>query len=224
MSDIQETIDFETYRLFAMYADGVQVADIADSFGVSVNTIYKRLNEFPQKYAEAKKRLAKKRNAKYRRIGALASDIQLQTLENSLKLFRKESEWIEELEKLQSEWDEKNYEYYYKHLYDEDETDKDGNVTKAIEIDADTRKKINKLVRRIGRLKKLIQSAEDVRGKIKDISAVGENSERRADLNEGKATDRIVNVGIEPTKEEWEEFWKAQREAGNGLDTESIQT
>jgi len=162
MSENQKTIDFETYRLFAMYADGVLVADIATSFSVTTGTIYKRLNEFPKKYAEAKKQLAKKRNAKYRRIGALAADIQLDTLE-----------------------------HYSALLKSDDTGDKDKQV---------------------------------IRDKLKDISTVGENAERRADLNEGKATDRIVNVGIEPTKEEWSEFWKAQKEAGNGLDTESIET
>ena len=204
MIENQETIDFETYRLFAMYADGVQVADIATSFSVTTGTIYKRLNEFPKKYAEAKKQLAKKRNAKYRRIGALASDIQLNTLEHYRSLLEQEDELAAKQIGLIREICE---------LKKSETKDSDS-------VQAELSQKKTELYL----LEIQLNRISAIRDKIKDISTVGENAERRADLNEGKATDRIVNVGIEPTKEEWEEFWKAQKEAGNGLDTESIQT
>lgn len=162
MGENEEKIDYETYRLFALYADGVSVAEIARLCGwASPNTVYAKMKEFPASYAEAKKHLLNKRNAKYRRVGALAVDIQLETLE-----------------------------YYHERL-----TDTTVNEDKK----------------------------QEIRDKLKDISTVGESAERRADLNEGKATERVINVGMEPTKEEWEEFWKAQGAAGTGIDTESIQ-
>ena len=44
---------------------------------------------------------------------------------------------------------------------------------------------------------------------------------------DGKVKDKLdVRANFddkEPTKQEWEEFWKQQKEAGHGLDVESIQ-
>lgn len=162
MSEVDDKpMDFDTYRMIAMYTDGVSVADIALSFGwASKSQVYRRLNEFPAKYEEAKKHLLQKRNAKYRRVGALSLDIQLNALE-----------------------------HYQEKLAFESTPEKE---------------------------------KQEIRDKLKDISSIGESAERRADLNEGKVTDHI-KVDREPTPDEWKLFWKRNEEAGNGLDTESIQ-
>jgi predicted DNA-binding protein YlxM (UPF0122 family) len=80
MSDEQEKINFTTERMLAKYAAGVQVADIADDFETSYDAVYELMREHPDEYAEAKLELLKHRNAKHRRINAVATDISLNWL------------------------------------------------------------------------------------------------------------------------------------------------
>jgi len=157
--NIENKLDFETFKMLEMYAGGRHVADIADHVHLSVNAFYARFKEFPEDYQSAKDRLLKFRNAKYRRVGALSIDIQLQTLE-----------------------------HYHELL-----------LTETTSEDC----------------------KEYIRSKIKDISAIGESAERRADLNEGKVTERLAFERPLSLEEQREIFLKAQQ-AGNGLDTESI--
>lgn len=117
-------INFDAYRILAMYADGVAVADIGDEFGVTVQKIYEQMKEYPKEHAEAKAKLAAMRNSKYRRIGALASDIQMGYLEEVIE-------------------------------------------------------------------KKLMVSTKEMANIVK----IGETAEKRADLNEGKATEITKEIG-----------------------------
>jgi len=75
-------IDYDMYQILAMYANGIEVADIGDRFHVTTNTIYSWMKRHPEAYDEAKGKLAQLRNSKYRRAGALAIDHQLKYLEN----------------------------------------------------------------------------------------------------------------------------------------------
>ena len=157
----EQPMDFETYRIFALYSDGMPVAEIADQFGwASPGTVYDRLNAFPKEYQEAKRHLAHKRNAKYRRVGALALDIQLDTLE-----------------------------HYHHQLHSEDTSESD---------------------------------RQEIRERIKEISTIGESAERRADLNEGKATEIHENRDVPMSIEDLKNYVKQVQDAGTGLDTKSI--
>jgi hypothetical protein len=203
----EQPLDFDHYRIFAMYADGVPVADIALEFGwSSPGPVYERLNSFPKKYAEAKKHLAEKRNAKYRRVGALAVDIQTGTLEEYQARLAKEPELKAEYNKLLLESAENGYE----------------DILESEDADIEKKKAVRIRMMKISQFKETLLNIEGIRKNLKDISTIGESAERRADLNEGKATERVINVGMEPTPEEWQEFWNKQKEAGNGLDIESI--
>jgi len=156
----QGPMTFEQYRRLALYEAGVSLADIGDMEGVTAPTIFARLKrETPRDYKRAKDALAKARNAKYRRVGALAADLQIKTLE-----------------------------YYHQVLDDENVSEED---------------------------------KKEVRRRLKDISIVGETAERRADLNEGKVTDRVETVEKPMTAQEWREFLQQVHDAGTGLDTTS---
>jgi hypothetical protein len=120
--------------MLAMYADGMSVADIAAKFGwSSPSAVYEKFKDYPQDYEDAKKLLAQRRIAKYRRVGALGVDISLKTLE------------------------------YYQEILTSDEYSE--------------------------------EEKQKVRDKIKDISAIAETAERRADLSEDKPTEHINHSG-----------------------------
>ncbi len=207
MTSDETPIDYDTYRLFAMYADGVPVAEIALAFGwASPTTVYQHLNQFPEKYAEAKKHLLEKRNAKYRRTGSLAVDIQIHTLEEYHRRLMNEPELKTEYSKLILESVENGY----------------GDIIDKDKSNPELKRKARICIIKIEQLRETLLNIEWIRKNVKDIAAIGDTAEKRADLNEGKATERVVNVGLEPTKEEWEEFWKAQKSAGVGIDSESI--
>jgi hypothetical protein len=125
MDDGQEKIDFQTERMLALYARGVQRADVADDFESSVRGITDRMSEFPDELAEAKLKLLQHRNSKHRRVNALSTDIQL--------------DWLEDVKK------------------------KDVSTLTAKEIST--------------------------------VQKIGEAADRRADLNEGKATEITENRG-----------------------------
>lgn len=59
---------------------------------------------------------------------------------------------------------------------------------------------------------------------IRNIISINEAAERRADLNEGKPTERVASSGEELSPEDWNKLWQRVGNAGNGLDTESIKT
>jgi len=122
---MSETLDFDTSRIFEMYANGVKAVDIADEISVTVQTIYRRMKEHPKEHADAKQRLAMMRNAKYRRAGALSIDKQLKYLEN------------------------------------------------------------------------MDDNQDTLSNEMTTIIKIGENAERRADLNEGKATEITEHKGIQ---------------------------
>ena len=123
---------FEQFRRIRMYENGAPAAEIADTECVTAGTILSRMREqTPQAYEQAKRNLAEARNAKYRRVGALAVDIQLDTLEA-----------------------------YAKVLAGDDE-----------------------------------QAKNAIRSRLKDIAAIGEQAEKRVDLNEGRATERTEHKG-----------------------------
>jgi hypothetical protein len=123
---VNEPVNFNTHRMLAMYANGEQVADIGNEFGVTVNTIYKRMKEHPSEYKDAKDELAALRNAKYRRLGALAIDKQMTYLEE--------------------------------------------------------------------------MGDDDISSEMTTIIKLGESAEKRADLNEGKATEITEHKGIQIVK------------------------
>jgi hypothetical protein len=132
--EVETPLDFDAARMLAMYADGKSVVDIAAACFVSTSRVYDKLNEHPHEKEEAKRIRQELRNAKYRRVGAIAVDIQLEVLQS-----------------------------IYDTLTSPETTD------------------VEKLL---------------LRDKLKDISSIGETAERRADLNEGKATERTeVNGG-----------------------------
>ena len=199
-------VNTDIIKMFAMYADGDQLADIATEFGCSPPTISKRLKEFPVKLDDAKKQRAEFRNAKYRRIGALAVDLQIESLENGQRILAAEPEFIKELEDLQMEAIEGDYD------------DKLESETKEFKIDADLKIQILKTHHRIIWLKEMINQAGQVRGNLKTLSAVGDTAERRADLNEGKPTER-TEITETLSMEEMEQRMKAAKEAGNGIDS-----
>jgi len=200
-------LDFDAYRLYSMYGEGVAVSDIALVFGwASTGAVYAHLKQFPAKYKEAKILLLQKRNAKYRRVGALSVDIQLETLETMKGLLEKEQSLLEEIESLELKTIEGRY----------DTKLLDKNIAEDVKVE------IQKHNRRIEQIHNALESIGNIRAEIKDISNIGENAERRADLNEGKPTERVQEVGREPTESEWKAYWQAQREAGNGLDNGSI--
>ena len=144
MADVpNEPINFEQYRRVELYRQGATV-HAADLEGVTAPTIIARMKrETPGWYEKAKRELAAARNDKYRRVGALAVDIQLDTLE----------------------------------VYQE--------VLNAKE-DGLGDEQINSLRKAQG----------EIRARVKDIAAIGESAEKRADLNEGKATERTELIGI----------------------------
>jgi hypothetical protein len=76
-----EEIDFNSFKMFALYGQGWPVTDIAVEMGVCPKTVYAHLQAFPAEYAAAKRQLAEHRLAKYRRAGSLAIDLQLKYLE-----------------------------------------------------------------------------------------------------------------------------------------------
>jgi hypothetical protein len=125
------SMDFTTLQRYAMYADGVDVVDIASVMGEKPQTTYRHFGEFPRKHAEAKQKRIERRNAKYRRVGALAVDIQIGALER------------------------------YRAVMAGDDED----------------------------------AKAEIRARLKDISVIGESAERRADLNEGKVTERTEHGG-----------------------------
>lgn len=146
----EEQVDFLAYSILCRYASGVPVVDIGDEFNLHVNSVYSRMKECPEAYKQAKADLLKLRNAKYRRAGALAIDLQLKYLE----------EFPGDMDALCKE--------------------------------------------------------------IKNIQTVGEAAERRADLNEGKPTERKEAIGREMTIEEMKEHILKVEDAGTGLDEKSI--
>lgn len=204
-----QSIDFDSYRLLSMYAEGVSAADIALVFGwVSPATVYTHLKQFPKEYKEAKQQLLEKRNAKYRRAGALAIDIQIESLENAKKLLEQEQPLIEELNKLELESIDNSY--------DEMLTKTDTSENQKIII--------RKHNRRIEQIQDTLKYISNIRSNIKDFKDVGESAERRADLNEGKPTERTEDINRPMTVSELEAHLKAIKDAGTGLDKQSIQS
>jgi predicted transcriptional regulator len=128
MESMETPLDFDAARMLAMYADGKSVEEIAAACFVSPGKVREKINEHPHEKEEAKRSRSELRNAKYRRVGALAVDIQLEVLQSIHRAIS--SPETPEAEKLL------------------------------------------------------------LRDKLKDISAIGETAERRADLNEGKPTER----------------------------------
>ena len=82
LDDNDNPLSFKTLQVLTMYANGERVDDIANKYRVTVNTVYKWMNEHPEEYKKAKGELAALRNAKYRRAGMLAIDKQLFYLES----------------------------------------------------------------------------------------------------------------------------------------------
>ena len=150
-TETEQTIDLETQNLYAMYADGFSVVDIGSHFGITPQTVYKKLAVHPDKRAEAKEQRAQLRIAKYRRVGALALDLKLRYLEN----------FPDDPELLMKE--------------------------------------------------------------IRNIDAIGESAEKRADLNEGKPTERIDTMNDPLTQDEIKQLAEELQNAGNGLDHSSLQ-
>lgn len=205
----QQSIDFDTYRLLSMYAEGVSTADIALAFDwVSPGTVYTHLKHFPKEYKEAKQKLIEKRNAKYRRAGVLAIDIQIATLENAQKLIYQEHSLLEELEELQL----KTIEFRYDEKRIAEGTPDDVKI------------EIEKHNRRILQIENALNVISDIRANIKDFKDVGEAAERRADLNEGKPTERTEDINRPMTVTELETCLKSIKDAGTGLDNHSIQS
>jgi hypothetical protein len=135
--DTHEKISWDAYRPYALYGNGLRVTDIAVELGQAPGTVYNHMKNFPVEYAKSKHRHIAHRVAKYRRVGALAVDIQIDTLEK------------------------------YKELLDTPEDGLEGEALTALQ-----------------------NAKAEVRARLKDISAIGEAAEKRADLNEGKATER----------------------------------
>ena len=80
-------LDYVSYQMLGMYGQGIPVSEIVNRMGFeSPNTFYLRMKDFPIQYADAKRKLVELRIAKYRRIGALASDILMATLEQKNNL------------------------------------------------------------------------------------------------------------------------------------------
>ena len=168
-------MDWHTYRVFAMYADGVDVVDIANLLSCSTTKIYATMNEHPQDKDEAKRRRTEKRNAKYRRVGALAVDIQIRTLEGYQELLDEENILRDELSELELEAVKGDYE----HLSTKE------NVPEEIRLHT----------HKIQQLRQRLSEADMIRDSLKTIVLAGESAEKRADLNEGKATERTEFTG-----------------------------
>jgi hypothetical protein len=179
--DDQEPIqlDFETNQMLSMYANGVSVADIGDKFHKGVNAIYSRMKEHPRDYEAAKGELAMMRNAKYRRAGALAIDLQVGTLEHCHKILGVELKYLAELEKLELAIIENDYD----------------NIVDDPEASQEEKIEARKAIRKRDKVKEITNEAATIRGQFKDFSKVGETAERRADLNEGKATEITEHKG-----------------------------
>ena len=146
----EEVIDYETTRLFAMYAAGVAVIDIALAFGwSSPQTVYSRLNYFPEEYKVSKQLLLEKRIAIHRRVGAKSIDFQLKYL--------------------------------------------DGINT---------------------------EDQEELSKEMSTIIKIGETAEKRADLNEGNATEIIQtkDTSVVLTVQEMKARIAETEQAGNGID------
>ena len=171
-----EPMDWHAYRRFAMYADGVPTVEIATAMSEAPGTTLKHLREFPKDYAEAKRKRCEQRNAKYRRVGALAVDIQIRTLEGYQALLDEESILRDELSELELEAVKGDYE----HLSTKE------NVPEAIRLHT----------HKVERLRQRLSEADMVRGSLKTIVLAAEKAEERADLNGGKATKRTELVGI----------------------------
>jgi hypothetical protein len=218
-------------RMFLMYSDGEQLADIGTAFSVCSTTITKRMKDFPQKLDDAKKKRAEYRNAKYRRIGALAADLLIDSLENSTRIRAAEKKNQEELDDLEFSSIDKDYKGKLKldekysevteTVYSDGKDPKEIKTVTGCKLDPILKATILKDMYRMDRLKALIKQAGIDRGNTKDPSSVGETSEKRADLNEGKPTERTetnTTLSLEEVKKRIEDA----ENAGTGLDSEVV--
>lgn len=158
------------------------------------------LQSDPDRYQKAKSELASFRNAKYRRAGALAIDIQLETLERLRGLIANLPVIEEEACRLGIQSVVEGWQ--------------------AALDDPEARQEAARGLARLSALERMIQKVRSIR--LREISAVGEAAERRADLNEGKATARVEMADDELTLEEVEATLREAKEAGTGIDHGSI--
>lgn len=191
-------------HLLDLYAHGCPLVDLADKLNVSVGKIAKILKTDPAAYEIACQGLQKLKNAKLRRVSALSTDAMIEFLEKKRAAVAALPEMQEELAGLIIEAVRQNWKTV--------KADSDADIEAVIAA--------HEGLNRIQTLEKEIDLAREIR--LKDISAIGEAADRRADLNEGKATERIENVGTELTLEDVEQAIQASKDAGTGIDNGSI--
>ena len=182
--DTHEKISWDAYRPYALYGNGLRVTDIAVELGQAPGTVYNHMKDFPVEYAKSKHRHIAHRVAKYRRVGALAVDIQIDTLEGYKELLASEEAEAEKLAKMEQEYRDAGHEvvmtqieYALKH--------KDGVLPPE-----DKMRAANEAAHKVACQRGKLNQIQAIRASLKDISAIGEAAEKRADLNEGKATER----------------------------------
>jgi len=178
MSDSEPDMDCKQSLMFDLYAEGLTQAEIAAEVNESQATVSKTLRTWPAHYARAKDKARSHRTAKYRRIAAKAADIQLGELERIQNLVAMEDQIrkeVIELKEIQAR------EGHSELIHDPD-------------TPLEVLKRVSSTEMLLSQKSREIEDIDRMRKTLKDYNAIYEAAEKRADLNEGKASE-ILDVG-----------------------------